>query len=42
VNKKEVMMENHSSQEIKLMVYGTELAIPAGSQIITEINTRMI
>jgi maltose phosphorylase len=41
-NKKEVMMENHASQEIKLMVYGTELAIPAGSQIITEINTRMI
>jgi len=41
-NKKELILENHSSKNIKLMVYGTEMAIPAGSQIITELNSRTI
>lgn len=42
VNRKELMMENHSSHEIKLMVYETELVIPAGSQIITALNSKPI
>ena len=42
VNRKELMMENHSSHEIKLMVYETELVIPAGSQIITALNSNPI
>jgi len=38
VNKRDLLLENHSSKEVKLSVYGIEMAIPPGSQIITNLN----
>ena len=42
VNNREVMLENHASHEIKVMVYEREITIPPGSQIITELNSRSV
>jgi maltose phosphorylase len=38
VNKKNIILENHSPNEIKIGVYGSEMAIPPGGQIITNLN----
>ena len=38
VNKKDILLENHSSHEIKLDLYGKEVVLPPEGKLITELN----